>query len=223
MSDNILVVAAHPDDEVIGCGGAIARHISSGDSVHLVFMTNGIDSREDLNNNALNNRQDALNKVSKLLGIASVNNFDFPDNEMDTISLLKIVKLIENIIINIKPIIIYTHHLGDLNIDHQITHKAVMTACRPQFNSSVKEIYAFEVLSSTDWQTPGVYPFIPNVFIDISNFIELKKQALHAYDSEMRPNPHSRSIENIINLNSIRGNSVGMNYAESFSLLRKIR
>ena len=223
MGKNVLIVAAHPDDEALGCAGTMAKHVASGDKVHVIFMTNGVGSRNTTSNSDIENRQAAARKSADILGVTSMKHFDFPDNKMDTVSLLDIVKSIENVINKLQPEIIYTHHIGDLNIDHQITHKVVMTACRPQPSFCVKEIYAFEVLSSTEWQTPGYLPFTPNVYIDISNQIEIKRKSLETYSEEMHKIPHSRSFDNILNLSSFRGNSVGVDYAEAFKLLRYIK
>ncbi len=223
MNKNIVIIAAHPDDEVLGCAGVIAKHVESGDAVHVIFMTNGVDSRDTSSVNDIENRQMATQGAADILGIASVQNFDFPDNKMDTVPLLDIVQSIEHVINELHTEIIYTHHIGDLNIDHQITHKATITACRPQSGFPVEEIYAFEVPSSTEWQTPGYLPFVPSVYIDISSQIEIKRKALEAYEEEMRQPPHSRSIDNIIRLNALRGNSVGMDYAEAFVLIRMVQ
>jgi N-acetylglucosamine malate deacetylase 1 len=219
MSKTVLVVSAHSDDEVLGCGGTIARHTKSGDKVHLIFMTNGVGSR-NAKIEEIEHRKRVAQESADILGVSSIQQFDFPDNKMDTIALLDVVQAIEEVIDKLQPEIIYTHHIGDLNIDHQITHKAVVTACRPRPEFCVKEIYAFEVLSSTDWNTPGVGDFNPNVFIEITDFINLKKQALEAYIEEMRQPPHSRSIDNVIRLNALRGNTVGVSYAEVFELIR---
>ena len=221
MNKTILVIAAHSDDEALGCSGVIARHVSEGDNVHLLFMTDGVASRLESGDgkNRLTYAQDA----SKILKVDSFTNLNFPDNQMDSIPLLGIVKEVENKITELQPEIIYTHHIGDLNIDHQITHKAVITACRPQPDFCVKEIYAFEVLSSTEWQTPGVESFNPNVFVDITDYIDIKKQVLEVYSEEMRQPPHSRSIDNALRLNALRGNSVGVDYAEAFELIRMSR
>ena len=108
-------------------------------------------------------------------------------------------------------------------VHHHLTHKAVITACRPQPDFCVKEIYAFEVLSSTEWQTPGVESFNPNVFVDITDYIDIKKQVLEVYSEEMRQPPHSRSIDNALRLNALRGNSVGVDYAEAFISIRILR
>ena len=221
-SKNILVIAAHSDDEVLGCGGTIAKHISSGDEVHVMFMTNGVSSR-NVKTDEIKQRQKAANEAANILGISSIKQFDFPDNKMDSVALLDIVQSVEEMISKLQPVIIYTHHVGDLNIDHQITHKALMTACRPQPGFCVKEIYAFEVLSSTEWQTPDVESFNPNVFIDITEYIDIKKQVLNVYSEEMRKPPHTRSIENAIHLNALRGSSVGVNYAEAFKLIRYVK
>ena len=205
MGKNVLIVAAHPDDEALGCAGTMAKHVASGDKVHVIFMTNGVGSRNTTSNSDIENRQAAARKSADILGVTSMKHFDFPDNKMDTVPLLDIVKSIENVINKLQPEIIHTHHIGDLNIDHQITHKATITACRPQPGLPVEEIYAFEVPSSTEWQTPGYLPFTPSVYIDISSQIEIKRKALGVYKEEMRQPPHSRSIDNIIRLNALRG------------------
>lgn len=218
----ILVIAAHADDEVLGCGGTIAKHVASGDLVHEVFITNGVSSR-NVKDSQIKNRKNASKKAANILGVASIHQLDFPDNKLDSIPLLDIVQPIEKIIEELQPDVIYTHHIGDLNIDHQLTHKAVMVACRPQPDFCVKQIYAFEIPSSTEWQTPGYFAFMPNFYVDISNQIKVKEQALEAYIEEMRPVPHSRSIKNLRNLSCLRGNSVGVNQAEAFVSVRVLR
>ena len=222
MSKIILVVAAHTDDEAMGCGGTIARHVAEGDKVHLLFMTDGVSSREVVSKEA-NERLSAAQQAAEILGVSSFTNLQFPDNSMDSVPLLDIVKQIETKIAELKPEVIYTHHIGDLNIDHQLTHKAVITACRPQPGFSVKSIYAFEVVSSTEWQSPNLLPFVPNTFYDISEYLDIKMKAVEAYIDEMRQIPHSRSIEHIRLLAKHRGYSVGVNAAEAFMLVREIR
>ncbi len=222
MSKIILVVAAHTDDEAMGCGGTIARHIAEGDEVHLLFMTDGVGSREVLAEEVID-RSSAAQQAAKILGVSSFTNLSFPDNRMDSVALLDIVKEVEVKISEIKPEIIYTHHIGDLNIDHQVTHKAVMTACRPQPGFSVKTIYAFEVLSSTEWQTSNSALFIPNVFIDITDYLPVKMDASKAYYNEMREVPHSRSLQHIELLARHRGYTVGVHAAEAFMLVREIK
>ena len=180
----ILIIAAHPDDEVLGCGGTIARHVQSKDEVNIVFLSDGVSSRKKLNQ-SIEERNASAFKASEILGIKPPKFLNFPDNKMDTIALLEIVKKLEKVIYKIKPEIIYTHHIGDLNVDHRITHQAVMTACRPQPNFSVKKILSFEVLSSTEWNSHsfGNY-FHPNYFVNITEQIPIKMQALKAYGCE---------------------------------------
>ena len=221
MNKTILVIAAHSDDEALGCSGVIARHVAEGDKVHLLFMTDGVASRSGSGDGE--KRLTSAQGASKILKVSSFTNLNFPDNQMDSIPLLGIVKEVENKISELQPEIIYTHHIGDLNVDHQITHKAVVTACRPQPSFCVEEIYAFEVLSSTEWNSPSVKYFSPNVYIDIIDYIDIKRQVLEVYSKEMHQPPHSRSIDNALRLNALRGNSVGMDYAEAFELIRMSR
>ena len=219
-SDNskVLIFAAHPDDEVLGCGGTIARHIHNGDKVQVVFLADGFGSR---NNGS--NRDASAKEASKLLGCETPIFLNFPDNQLDNVILLHIVKKLEEIIGNFLPSIIYTHHYGDLNIDHQVTHRAVMTACRPQPNFSVKEIYTFEIVSATHWQSVSMGGlFSPNYFVDVSDFINKKMDALHCYASEMREYPHARSYEALQNLSKFRGSSIGVRDAEAFCVERLI-
>jgi LmbE family N-acetylglucosaminyl deacetylase len=200
----------------------MAKHVAQGDQVHVLFMTDGVGSR-NLKNNQASSRRCSAKRAADIVGVESIWNLDFPDNKMDTVALLDVTQAIEKKIYELQPEIIYTHHFGDLNIDHQITHKAVMTACRPQPGFSVKTIYAFEVLSSTEWQTPNITPFVPNLFVDITDYLSTKMQALQAYETEMREVPHSRSLEHVEILARHRGHTVGVQAAEAFMLVRSIR
>jgi N-acetylglucosamine malate deacetylase 1 len=223
MIKQVMVVAAHPDDDVLGCGGTIAKHVSNGDQVHVVFMADGVGSRDGEIDEAMQERAMAMNAAAKILGTTSVSCLGFPDNRMDSLALIDIVQPLETIIQKLCPEIIYTHHYGDLNVDHRLTHQAVMTACRPIPGSSVKEILAFEVLSSTEWQSPGFMPFVPNVFVDISDHMQHKIAAVEAYALEMRETPHSRSVENVKFLARYRGHSIGVKASEAMMLVRDLR
>lgn len=220
---NILVIAAHPDDEVLGSGGAMALHNIKGDEVHVLFMTDGVSSRgNDLTE--ISNRQLSAQNAGKILGVKSITFLDYPDNQMDSVPLLKIVQDIEKAFSIVKPNIIYTHHAGDLNIDHQITHKAVMTASRPQPECCVREIYTFEILSSTEWAAQSSDSvFLPNYYVDISSVIDLKVQAMNIYEKEIRIFPHSRSIEGMMVLSKYRGSNMGMKNAEAFHIVRILK
>ena len=219
MSRSVLIVAAHPDDEVLGCGGTIAKHVATGDTVSCVFLADGVSSRENSSPGELAVRQNAALTAAKLLGISNTIFCGFPDNSLDGITLLTIVKKLESLIDTLQPDVIYTHHSGDLNIDHQIAHKAVLIAVRPLPGSRVTEVYSFEVPSSTEW---GEQPFEPEMFVDISDYLTIKLSALEAYEYEMREVPHARSIENVVNLARWRGNSVGLMAAEAMKIIRAI-
>lgn len=226
--NNILVIAAHPDDEVLGCGGTIAAHSQAGDAVHVLILAEGITSREDhrdrdKNSTKLTQLSKSAQEANRLLGAASVYLHDFPDNRMDSIDRLTVIKLIEKFVDKYKPSIVYTHHAGDLNVDHRIIHEAVVTACRPALGNSVNTLLFFEIASSTEWQTSySAPPFTPNWFVDISSTLNIKLKALEVYNSEMRDWPHPRSLKGVEYLARWRGGSSGLDAAEAFILGRKI-
>lgn len=222
MSNVVLIVAAHTDDEALGCGGTIARHVAEGDMVYAVFMADGVSSRTQADQNDLVNRNIAAENARKILGIRENFYLGLPDNRLDSLPLIEVIQHLESIIRKLQPNIIYTHHHGDLNIDHRITHQAVLTACRPIPGSSVQGIYAFEVMSSTEWSTPMAEPFVPNHYVDISRQLDMKLAALRAYQLEMRETPHSRSIEHLAHLARHRGYAVGIEAAEAFITVRTV-
>ncbi len=224
-----LVVAAHPDDEVLGCGGTIARLAQSGWSVHVHILAEGATSRTaHRSRSASEDELSALSTSAKaansILGAASLTMGDFPDNRMDGVELLDIVKTVEAAISFHKPRLVLTHHSSDVNIDHRVIHDAVVAACRPLPDTPVRELLFFEVASSTEWSPPSTRPtFSPSIFYDISQQLTIKIRALEAYATEMRPFPHSRSIKAVEALAVWRGASCGCTAAEAFALGRDIR
>lgn len=226
MPKSILILAAHPDDEVLGCGGTIAKLANDGEHIHVVFLADGVLSRvEDQRNYQveLNTRRIAAQKACDILGVQSVFFGDFPDNRMDTIALLDITKAVEELIAKHQPEMVFTHHAGDVNIDHRRLHEAVVTACRPQHGHPVKTVLCFEVPSSTEWQLPGSAPvFAPNWFVDISETLGRKLSALDAYADELRNWPHPRSKQGIKHLAHWRGATIGVDAAEAFMLGRQL-
>lgn len=225
--NNILVVAAHPDDEILGLGGTIRKKIERGDVVDCLILGEGITSRKDLEvaeeEKQLRNLHDAVLRASKIIGFRSVNFENLPDNRFDSLNRLEVVKIIENYLDRLKPKTIFTHHRGDRNIDHNITHDAVLTACRPVGQYSVKEILAFETPSSTEWGFNGKdEAFTPNVFIDITETIDKKIEAFKQYESEIRDYPHPRSIEALEVISRRWGTVVGKKYVEAFELIYRI-
>lgn len=222
----VLCIVAHPDDEVLGCGGTMAK-LSAQNEIYLLILGEGITSRDKSEKQKIDELKllnDDMLAANRILGTKQVFTENLPDNKFDTVSLLDITKIVEKYIEKIKPEIVYTHHMGDLNIDHRITFKAVLTACRPIENMSVKKILSFEIPSSTEWNSYSIInSFNPNVFEDISRTIDKKLDAMSVYKSEVRSNPHPRSLEKIKALAEIRGAISGMNYAEAFILIRELR
>ncbi len=224
IKNKILIIAAHPDDEVLGCGGTVTKFIKEGHKAYCLFLGKGKTSRgKKTFKKEQKNLIEEAEKAAKILGINQIFFENFPDQKYDSISFLEIVKAIERIKKKIKPSIIFTHHSGDLNLDHQITFKAVLTACRPTKEETVKEIYSFEVPSSTEWGIPKRRNyFIPNIFFDISNTFNKKIEALKFYQSEIRDYPHPRSIKGVEIIARRWGTVVGKELVEAFELIRKI-
>ena len=222
-----LVIVAHPDDEVLGCGGNIARMVDNGHHVAIAIMGEGITSRYDGENRPppqlVKELHSQSRKAAKLLGVEDIYFYNLPDNCFDTVPLLEIVKKIEELLNSFKPTVVYTHHGCDLNIDHIILHRAVLTATRPTINQTVKFLYTFEVPSSTEWSFNQFHPpFSPNVFVDISDTIEKKVDAMDLYDTEKREYPHPRSAVALKAISKKWGSTVGVPAAEAFQLVRAI-
>lgn len=224
-----LIIAAHPDDEVLGCGGSIVRLVEEGEEVFALILGEGITSRYTPERNnfdlkSLEKLKENSRQASYILGIQELFFFNLPDNRFDTIPLLEIIKIIESIILTVKPETIFTHHGGDLNIDHLITHRATLTAARPISGHVVKTIYSYEVPSSTEWSF-GQFgnTFKPNVFIDIEKTLQKKIEAMLCYETEVKKFPHPRSPEALKAIARRWGSVVGREAVEAFELIREIR
>lgn len=225
---SVLIVAAHPDDEVLGCGGTIARYVDKGRTVHVVILAEGATSRtpsrdRDAAAEQLSVLAEAARLAASILGVTTLELLSFPDNRMDGVDRLDVVKAIEEIVAIHQPSTVITHFGGDVNVDHRVTHDAVIAACRPQPRHPVKELLFFEVPSSTEWRPPcGQATFTPNCFVDISTTLDRKLQALAAYESELRMFPHPRSLEGVRSLAHWRGATCGVVAAEAFVVGRLI-
>lgn len=219
---NILVVAAHSDDEALGCGGTIAALAAAGNEVHTVFLTDGVGARIAQDSMAeAERRRRASDAAGRVLGVSSSVHFDFPDNRLDSVALLDVVQAVERVIVDVGPEVIFTHAADDLNVDHRICHQAVLTACRPQPGHTVNSIFGFEVPSSTEWAFSS-RQFDPVYFVDISDHLEVKMKALNEYRDEMREPPHPRSLSRVEALARWRGATVGCDAAEAFTVIRQI-
>jgi LmbE family N-acetylglucosaminyl deacetylase len=227
MAKRILIVAAHPDDEILGCGGTAARLVKEGNDVYTVILGEGITSR-DADASRQKDRREEIDRLRKeaheanrMIGVKEVFTFDFPDNRFDSVPLLDIVKVIEKVKDKVKPAVLFTHYGEDLNIDHRLTFRAVLTASRPLPGETVKEIYSFEILSSTEWNYP--LSFSPDCFFDISGTIDIKTAAMEKYGCELREYPHPRSLKGI-RLNAEQwGMKAGLPYAEAFKAVRLVK
>ena len=223
--NNVLVVAAHPDDELLGVGGTVRRLADEGKTVRAIILAEGLtsraDKREEADFSALTALQEDARKASKIVGYTSIEFCGLPDNRMDGMELLDIIKIVSSYVDKYSPDTIFTHHHGDLNIDHRRTCEAVLTACRPVGDYCVKRIVAFETPSSTEWNYNYTDCFCPNVFFDVTNTIKAKIDGMACYRTESTFFPHPRSEEALYSLAKYRGSNVGYQMAEAFMLLRE--
>jgi LmbE family N-acetylglucosaminyl deacetylase len=217
-----LVVGAHPDDEVLGCGGLIARLVETGCTVRVITLSGVTTSRPREDAARAGHITDEMGQAMQALGVHSFKRFDIPDNRFDTRPLLELVQYLEAERESFAPSLIITHDAGDLNVDHRLTNQAVLTAFRPRPEEAPFSIWAFEILSSTEWQDPALKCFQPQIYLDISRQLETKLKAMQCYASELRDYPHPRSLEGIRLLARLRGLEVCLTAAEAFRLIRHV-
>jgi LmbE family N-acetylglucosaminyl deacetylase len=217
----VAVITAHPDDEVLGFGGVIARHVQRGADVRILILATGLASRGTAEAQQLAELQEQGRRAAAILG-ARIEFADFPDNRMDSVPLLDVVQRVEAFLAGFAPVRVYTHHAGDLNIDHRVAQSAVLTACRPLPGATVRTVLAGEVNSATDWAGPGAMPFMPTEYCDISSTLELKLKAMACYAGELRDWPHARSLDGIRAQARFRGAQAGLEAAEAFVTLRRL-
>ena len=222
----ILVFAAHPDDELLGLGATIRRLSNEGAIARAVIMAEGISSRSEKRSDAdrkeLEELQEDSRKAASIIGYKSIDFCGLPDNRMDGMELLDVIKIVCSYVDKYDPDTIFTHHHGDLNIDHRITCEAVLTACRPTGNNRVQRIYSIETPSSTEWNFNYAEPFRPNVFFDVSDTMKAKIDGMACYRTESTEYPHPRSAEALRSLGRQRGTASGFKMAEAFVLLREL-
>ena len=223
----ILVVAAHPDDEILGCGATAARLVQEGCDVYFAILGEGITSRHQERGAAdekqLSLLQEHAQEAGRVIGVREVLLHKLPDNRLDAVPLLEVVKLVEDLVARLKPQVVYTHHGGDLNVDHGVIHRAVLTATRPVAGQPVREVYAFEVPSSTEWAFQRLEPvFRPNIFVDVTHTLETKISAMSCYRTEARQFPHPRSLEALRAIATRWGSVAGYGAAEAFELVRSL-
>lgn len=218
---NVLVIATHPDDEVLGCGGAMARHTAEGDKLHVLVMTRGI---SDLfSTEQIEETRRELKAAHQILGVMSVRFLDFPAPKLDTVPEYQLADAICDVLRSLDVDLLYIPHRGDIHVDHGSVFRAAMVAARPKNRTLVRRILAYETLSETDWAPPFAdAAFLPSVFIDIGDYIKKKLDAMACYKSQLKSFPHPRSLDTIKALARYRGGSVGLSAAEGFMLIREI-
>ncbi len=216
MSRSVLVIAAHPDDEVLGCGGTVALHARAGDHITSVIVCEG----ESLRYGSEGVQQRAhAHRAAEKLGVKDLRLLNFMDQRLDTLTLTDIITPLEQIVRDVKPNIIYCQFGGDINRDHQILFQASLVATRP-LETHIDVIYAFDTASSTEWAFPRT--FIPDTWVDISTTLDVKLEAMACYESEVRPYPHPRSLEALRNRATAWGNQMLLHAAEVFMTVRRV-
>ena len=223
-----MIIAAHPDDELLGLGASMHKLIKEEKvTTHVVILGEGITSRSDERDairwkDVLEKHHQNMYAAARIIGYHSVKSYDFSDNRFDSHALLDVVKVVEHEKEYFRPDIIFTHHGGDLNIDHQLTFQAVMTATRPMIEECVKAVITFETSSATEWQaTCDPRTFTPNLYMEVSEEdLQAKIDAMAAYQFETREFPHPRSSEALRIMAQYRGYTVGKRLAEAFQIVR---
>jgi len=216
---NILVIAPHPDDEVLGCGATIAKHVKNGNNVYVCFVTKGY--TPDWSEQYLANRATEIKEAHKVLGVTKAFFLDFPTCKLDTIPQKVLNDAIAEVVAEINPDEVYIPHAGDLHMDHKLVHQAALVAIRPYAAHGVKKVLCYETVSETEWGTDA-YPFKANIYENIDGFLEAKIRAFQAYKSEVKQFPHPRAPEVLSALAVKRGSEADVAAAEAFMLIREV-
>ena len=217
----VLVIATHPDDEVLGCGGVMARHADRGDAVHVLVVTRGVP--EIFPPEEVEGIREELRRAHDLLRVATTRFLDFPAPKMDMVPQCELAQAISGVVRELQPHTVYIPHHGDLHIDHRAVYLASLVATRPVNACSVRRLLCYETLSETDWAPPRPdQAFVPTVFVDISDYLTRKLEALACYQSQLRQPPNPRSLQTVGALAQLRGATVGVEAAEAFMLVREV-
>jgi LmbE family N-acetylglucosaminyl deacetylase len=217
----VLVVSAHPDDEILGVGGTVARHVRAGDQVTVVIAADGATSRYAAGAESMLRR--CGEAAAAVLGVEDLRFLGMRDQRLDEGALIDVIQPIEKLVAEVRPEIVYTHHWGDLNRDHRAVSEAMTVACRPVGEGYPRRVLLFETPSASEWSAPDPgLQFIPTYFVDIAATIETKLEAMARYESELRPAPHPRSLSALRTRAQYWGQLVGRSYVEPFVLLREV-
>ncbi|MEQ8190918.1 MAG: PIG-L deacetylase family protein [Candidatus Eremiobacterota bacterium] len=220
----ILVIAAHPDDEVYGMGGTIAKLSSLGHQVYTLIVTEGCSTQYPNSPQIIEVKKEEALQCSRILNVKETIFGNLPDMKLDSLPHVEINAVIEKAIKTVKPDVVYTHHKGDINKDHRLVYESTLVACRPTPGQCVRKLLSYQVPSSTEWCGSNAEEiFIPNIFEEIEAFAEVKYQAISVYQTEIREYPHPRSLEYVRVWDQSTGMKVGLKQAEAFNLIRNTR
>ena len=218
----VLVIAPHPDDEVLGCGGTIAKHVANGDEVYVCVMTKGFPPVFDENIIAQGRKE--CQEADKVLGVKETIMWEFPAAMIESVPRHEFNAKIIHLIQSLKPDTVYIPHRGDMQLDHKLVVDACMVALRPKYDHIVKRIYSYEALSETGWDVPNVLnDFIPTMYSDITDYIDKKIHAMEKFQSQLDDFPNARSLQAIKALAEYRGATISVKAAEAFSVIREIK
>jgi len=216
MSKQVLVIAAHPDDELLGCGGTLALHARNGDSVTTLIVCEGESLRYGKEGT---NQLAATNRAAAMVGIKETRLLGFPDQKLDTFTLTEIIRPLESAVLEIRPSIVYCQYGGDINRDHELLFRASLVAIRPVVEF-IQAVYTFDTASSTEWAYPR--SFVPDTWVDIAETLEIKLNAMACYESEVRKYPHPRSLKSLEYRARAWGNHCCLEAAEVFMTVRRV-
>ncbi len=218
----VLAIAAHPDDELLGLGGTLARHADDGDDVICVVASEGATTR--YGESGAGELQEYGVAAAKVLGAREIRFLGLPDQKLDALPILSVIQAIERVVDELRPDVVYSHHWGDANRDHRVISEAIMVACRPIGDHFPRSVYLFETPSSTEWSWPDPNAaFVPSHFVDVSTTIDRKLEAMACYKTEVRPPPHPRSLEALRSRAAYWGQVITRPYAEAFVVARQVR
>lgn len=219
--ETVLVIAPHPDDEVLGCGGTIAKHVDQGDAVYVVIVTKGMPPV--FSPESVEKVRSECREADKFLGVKETVFLDFPAARMEEVPRHELNNAFVEIISKLKPDVVYLPHRGDMQLDHKMTVDAAMVSLRPRYEHIVRRIYCYETLSETGWDIPNtVNEFIPNAYIDIGDYLDKKVSAMSMFTTQVTEFPNARSLEAIRALAVYRGTTVKMRAAEAFMVIREL-
>lgn len=216
----VLILAAHPDDELLGAGATLARHVGDGDQVHAVVLTEGASSR--YREGLAEELAKAAHRAAQVLGVASLELWPLPDQRLDALPLIEVVQRVEELVDAVRPDVVYTHFPGDVNADHGIVARAAWTACRPYVVPGLRRFAVFETPSSTEWAWSADCPFTPSLYVDVTHTLDTKLEAMSCYESELRDHPHPRSLRALRERAAYWGSRVGRPAVEPFQVLREV-